>query len=124
MDTDAPAAPTDASSTDAAPTVFDLPPEFAAALDSPAGLRLRDPRTGGTFRLIPSPTTERNEASPDHAGPNGAGAADEPIDGYRSGKTLEESVLAGIADADAGRTMSLDEFQQEMERRHPELRGR
>ena len=104
MDTAAPAAP---------PTVLDLPPAFAAALDSPAGLRVRDPRTGARFRLVPAPPRE----------PDGE-HRDGPADGYRSGKTLEESVRAGLADAEAGRTMSLDEVRQEMERRHPELRDR
>lgn len=104
----------DAASPPADSPVFDLPPEFAAALDAPGGLRVRDPRTGAKFQLVPSPAPGLNDGEPDA----------EPFDGYRSGETLEESVLAGIADADAGRTLSLEEARQEMERRHPELRGR
>ena len=97
----------------APPTVLDLPPAFAAALDSPAGLRVRDPRTGARFRLVPAPPRE-----PD--GDHGDG----PVDGYRSGKTLEESVRAGLAQADAGLGMTTEEVRAEMARRHPELRGR
>ena len=89
-----------------APAVLDLPPEFAAALHSPGGLHVRDPRTGARFRLVPSPP------------------ATEPEAGESRGTTLREDVEAAVAQMDAGLGMTTDEVRAEMARRHPELRDR
>ncbi|MFH5806452.1 hypothetical protein [Alienimonas sp. DA493] len=143
--------------------VFDLPPEFAAALDARGEVWVRHLGSGETFRLAPE--SEELEIASNDDLPRGqplreevtealaeadaglgrpwaevkgelreelpflapaavGGTTDEPFDGYRSGETLEESVLASIADAEAGHIFSLEEARQEMERRHPELRGR
>ena len=109
------------------PPVLDLPADLAAALDAaqqdPAaagGVWVRHPRTGARFRLRREPGVGApNEPEAEEA----AGAAG-VSDGYRSPKSLAESVRAGLADAAAGRSRTLEEARAEMERRHPELRGR
>ncbi|QDT15195.1 hypothetical protein [Alienimonas californiensis] len=97
----------------ASPAVFDLPPEIAAALDARREVLVRHPGTGAQLRLVPEPKGASDEET-----------NDEPFDGYRSGKTLEESVRAGLAQADAGLGMTTEEVRAEMARRHPELRNR
>ncbi len=101
-----------------APAVLDLPPEFAAALNSPAGLRVRDPQTGTRFCLVPSP--------PERLPPERLPPERLPMDaqGDRLPRTLEEEVDEAIAQMDAGLGMTTEEVRAEMARRHPELRNR
>ena len=70
----------------AAAPVLDLPPAFAAALATGGTVRVRDPRTGARFRLVP----------------DAAEGPAPPESHYDSGRTLAEEVDEAIAEADAG----------------------
>ena len=82
-----------------------LPPALAAALDAAGSVLVTHPRTGATLRLSLDRTAEGEAGSE-----------------YRSGRTLAQAVEAGLADAEAGRTMSMAEFRAEMGRRQPALK--
>ena len=85
-----------------------------AAPDGRAELRLRDPRTGATFRLTPAAPAE---AAAD------AGEADRgPF--YDSGRSLKEEIDAAIVSAEAGRVMTPQESHRRMLAKYPQLRGR
>ena len=101
----APAAP---MSNAAVPT---LPVDLAARLDAAGELHVVHPTTGEPLRLIPDGNGERTPSATEQA----------EIDGHR---TDLEAIRQGLAEADAGRTMSLAEFRSAMTARHPRLRGR
>ena len=82
-----------------------------AAPDGRAELRLRDPRTGATFRLTPAaPEEDRTAERP---------AGDRPRDG---GQSLKEAVDEAIAQADAGLGVTAEEDRRRMLEKFPMLR--
>ena len=119
------------------PAVLPLPSALAAAVDAlderPVHpVRVRHPRTGEVFRLVPetmaTPTVSPVETPTIHATPEGTGpSCDRPFTPaekaeYDGGESDIEAILEGVADADAGRFVTDAEIDVAMKAKFPFLR--
>ena len=116
----APAAPPADAAKRTGTAPLPLPAEFAAALDADGGLLVKHPDTGDVFRLVEEPAAGPPETTTLLEDVLAAEAE------FDDGRTDADAILAAVAaaDADPGGGMTLAEVRAEMERRHPELRGR
>ena len=96
------------------PAALPLPAAFAAALDASGTVRVRHPATGAVFRLVPvGPPADPADGRPPTPAERAAIAG---------GQTDLEAIREGLAEANAGELMSLEEFREAMMDRHPRLR--